>query len=584
MNGMIRMVKSCLQKKGALLLCVAIAAAVLQCSHPADEEEMVVGRTKHHTVTMAAFIRSYINEFLFSSIRNQDSPQARHAHVQNLAVRHLLAQKAVAARMDTLSGFRRAMHAESTAVLIHALYEQEIAATLPPISDQDVRTAFAEMNRELHVRHLVSPTRSGIDSLYAQLKKGATFHHLAETCFRDSILAATGGDLGLLKWGDLDLPLEEAAYRLRIGEISPPVEGRVGWHILKLENIVVNPILREDEFQAYREIIRGRIRYRRLLAAAEQRIKQLMMEKDVRLNVPLIQRLEKERRQTGATPLRTLAPMEMLDAPFAQLLDKYAQEVIVEFDGGRWTVADFIKQTAILPRGALDEGMYRAVALSLRNYFLLHIAEKKQVAKKKAVANEIREKRDHLLSNLYVHHVADTLHFGESEYRRYYEPVKRSLFLDRVMDVYEILLKSEPQARQLMQQLLPGPVDAAKFRTLAQRYTQRPGLKSRQGHLGLIHKGDYGAIGQACAALSKGGITGPIAVPEGYAILLLADSREDFIPYEQVRARVVRDAEARKVRLVYEELRSRVLQENPLTVDTQRLSDYIYMSSGRKQP
>lgn len=584
MNGMIRMVKICLLKKGILLLFGAIAAVLLQCARPADEEEMTVGRMKNHTVTMAAFIRSYINEFLFSSVRNQDSPQARHAQVQNLAVRHLLAQKAVAARMDTLSGFRRAMHAESTAVLIHALYEQEVAASLLPVSDQDVRTAFAEMNRDLHVRHLVSPTRSGIDSLYAQLQKGATFHQLSETCFRDSILAATGGDLGLLKWGDLDLPLEEVAYRLRIGEISPPVEGRVGWHILKLENIVVNPILREDEFQAYREIIRGKIRYRRLLAAAEQRIKQLITEKDVRLNVPLIQRLEKERRQTGATPLRTSAPMEMLDAPFAQWLDKHAQEVLAEFDGGRWTVADFKKQTAILPRGALAEGMYRAVALSLRNYFLLQIAEKKQVVKKKPVANEIREKRDHLLSNVYVHHVADTLRLSETEYRRYYETVKRSLFQDRAMDVYEILLRSEPQARQMMQQLLPGPVDAAKFRSLAQRHTRRPGMKSRQGHLGLIRKGDYGAIGQACAALSKGGITGPVVVPEGYAILLLADSQEGFTPYEQVRDRMVRDAEARKVQLVYEGLRSRVLQENPLTVDTKLLTDYIYMSSDRKQP
>ncbi|NLP11713.1 hypothetical protein GX408_15045 [bacterium] len=578
------MVKSCLLKKGAWLLCGALAAATLYCSRPADEEEMVVGRMHHHTVTMAAFIRSYINEFLFSSVRNQDSPQARHAHVQNLAVRHLLAQKAVAARMDTLPGFRTAMHAESTAVIIHALYEHEIAAALPPVSDQDVRTAFAEMNRDLHVRHLVSPTRSGIDSLYAALKKGATFYQLAETCFRDSILAATGGDLGVLKWGDLDLPLEEAAYRLRIGEVSPPVEGRVGWHILKLENILVNPILREDEFQAYREIIRGRIRYRRLLAAAERRIKQMMTEKDVRLNVPLIQLLERERRQTGASPLRTSAPMEILDAPFAQLLDKHAQEVLAEFDGGRWTVADFKKHVSLLPRGTLDEGMYRAVALSLRNYFLLQIAERKRVAKKKAVVNEIREKRDHLLSNVYVHHVADTLRFSEAEYRGYYETVKRSLFQDRAMDVYEILLKRESQARQLMQQLLPGPVDVAKFRMLAQRYTQRPGMKNRQGHLGLIHKGDYGAIGQACAALSKGGITGPVAVPEGFAILLLADSQEGFTPYERVRDRVVRDAEARKVKLVYEGLRSRVLQENPLTVDTKLLTDYIYMSSGRKQP
>jgi len=576
--------KSCLLKKGALLLCGALVASLLQCSRPVDEEEMVVGRTKNHAISMAAFIRSYINEFLFSSIRNQDSPQARYAHVQNLAVRRLLAQKAVAARMDTLAGFLRAMHAESTAVLIHALYEHEIAAELPAVSDQDVRTAFAQMNRELHVRHLVSPTRSGIDSLYAQIKKGVGFHQLAETCFRDSILAATGGDLGLLKWGDLDLPLEQVAYRLRIGEISPPVEGRVGWHILKLENIVVNPILREDEFQAYQEIIRGRIRYRRLLAAAEQRIKRLMMEKDVRLNVPLIQQLEKERRRTDAAPVRTSAPMEMLDAPFAQLLDKHAQEVLAEFNGGRWTVADFKRQAATLPRGALDEGMYRAVALSLRNSFLLQIAEKKQVAKKKPVANEIREKRDHLLSNLYVHQIADTLHFSEAEYRRYYESVKRLLFQDRVMDVYEILLKSEPQARRLMQELLPMPVDPVKFRKLAQQYTQRPGMKSRQGHLGLIHKGDYGAIGQACAALSKGGITGPVAVAEGYAILLLADSEDRVTPYEQVRDRVVRDAEARKVKLVYEGLRDRVLAENPLTVDAKLLSDYIYMSSGRKQP
>ena len=63
------------------------------------------------------------------------------------------------------------MTSESTAVIINGLYEKEIASQLSEISDEAVQEAYKKLGRKLHLRHLISRTKTGIDSLYFRLQK-----------------------------------------------------------------------------------------------------------------------------------------------------------------------------------------------------------------------------------------------------------------------------------------------------------------------------------------------------------------------------------------------------------------------------
>lgn len=79
--------------------------------------------------------------------------------------------------------------------------------------------------------------RAKAEEIYKQLaQKPAAFAELARQHSQDPGSAARGGDLGLISRGAMkDVPeFEEALFKLKPGEISPPVESRHGFHVIRL--------------------------------------------------------------------------------------------------------------------------------------------------------------------------------------------------------------------------------------------------------------------------------------------------------------------------------------------------------------
>jgi len=82
--------------------------------------------------------------------------------------------------------------------------------------------------------------RAKADELYQQLlKKPAVFPELAKQNSQDPGSAAKGGDLGFITRGAMkDVPEFEAAlFKLKEGEISPPVETKLGFHIIQATQV-----------------------------------------------------------------------------------------------------------------------------------------------------------------------------------------------------------------------------------------------------------------------------------------------------------------------------------------------------------
>ena len=79
--------------------------------------------------------------------------------------------------------------------------------------------------------------RARAEEIYQQLQKApAGFAEMAKKRSEDPGSAANGGDLGFVGRGSMkDVPeFEEALYKLKPGEISAPVESRLGYHIIRL--------------------------------------------------------------------------------------------------------------------------------------------------------------------------------------------------------------------------------------------------------------------------------------------------------------------------------------------------------------
>ncbi len=77
--------------------------------------------------------------------------------------------------------------------------------------------------------------RTLADSLVGELRRGADFAMAARRFSADPGSREQGGSLGWFRRGQMVPPFENAAFRLRPGQVSDPVESSFGLHIIQVE-------------------------------------------------------------------------------------------------------------------------------------------------------------------------------------------------------------------------------------------------------------------------------------------------------------------------------------------------------------
>ena len=128
----------------------------------------------------------------------------------------------------------------------------ETIAGAGSVADADVR-AYYEQNKgrygtdeQRRASHILitaegsdkATARKKADDLLAQVRaRPADFEKLAREQSKDSGSAAQGGDLGFFGKGMMVKPFEEAAFRLKPGDVSDVVESDFGFHIIKLTEV-----------------------------------------------------------------------------------------------------------------------------------------------------------------------------------------------------------------------------------------------------------------------------------------------------------------------------------------------------------
>lgn len=108
---------------------------------------------------------------------------------------------------------------------------------LPEDSIPRINTQYeiAQIGKEPPISNVeLEATKSKLRRLRGRVMEGESFSTLAVLYSQDEGTAKEGGDLGLVKRGELFPPVEAAAFRLEEGEVSKLVRSEVGYHIIKL--------------------------------------------------------------------------------------------------------------------------------------------------------------------------------------------------------------------------------------------------------------------------------------------------------------------------------------------------------------
>src|SRR6478752_5529265 len=102
------------------------------------------------------------------------------------------------------------------------------------VSDKELKKAYDEYKAQIRASHNLVKDEKTANEVEAKIKKGEDFASLAKEYSTDQQSAANGGDLGYFGEGQMVKEFEEAAYKLKKGEVSKPIKTEYGYHIIKL--------------------------------------------------------------------------------------------------------------------------------------------------------------------------------------------------------------------------------------------------------------------------------------------------------------------------------------------------------------
>jgi parvulin-like peptidyl-prolyl isomerase len=90
---------------------------------------------------------------------------------------------------------------------------------------------------QVHARHILLKDPAEAQAVLARLEAGENFVGLAQALSTDETTRENGGDLGWFPKGIHYVPpeVEEVAFSLEPGAISPVIESVIGYHIIRLE-------------------------------------------------------------------------------------------------------------------------------------------------------------------------------------------------------------------------------------------------------------------------------------------------------------------------------------------------------------
>jgi foldase protein PrsA len=137
-------------------------------------------------------------------------------------------------------------------VLEQQAYLHKIAIPMvdKQVTDDKVQEAFRSLYGEtVHVKHIECGNLQDIAEAKRRLAAGQTFEQVAKEMSRNGNTAPLGGDLPPFsrQAGNYPQPFKDAAFALKVGEISDPVVSNQSYHLIKMyERIPPKAVKFED--------------------------------------------------------------------------------------------------------------------------------------------------------------------------------------------------------------------------------------------------------------------------------------------------------------------------------------------------
>ncbi len=427
------------------------------------------------------------------------------------------------------------LQAREQNMLGNKYYERVIVDKL--ISPQEIDEYLEKQGTEIKAHHILigykdanrsvkrtkEEARKLAEELAKKAKGGADFEQLAVQYSDEPGAKNKKGDLGYFTWGRMVPPFQEAAWALKVGEISDPVETRYGFHIIRLDDrrdvegytpsrtpeTILN--VKRSLFKTYADTAR------KLWQAHSDEMKKnsnyrVNKEAINELATLLTEKIEKEKVTadsfTPETKNKKLIEWDGGSITLQTLLDKYSNRLARAL--GSFRQADVLKRECenqaimlMVTAGAKEMGLDKEedVLKTLNKFKEDRLA---QLAEKKNVMSEIK--------------------MEDEDIRKYYDENPGQFKKPAEIEIWEVFVKNEKQAKKVLKMARAG----RKFSDLARKYSEDKYYSKKGGYLGFRTQTARGTVSRKAFEIGPNSKpTGPIKYRNGWAVIKTGEKHEE---------------------------------------------------------
>lgn len=166
-------------------------------------------------------------------------PEGTAKFVDELVKKEVLYQEARKKGIESNPEYQTKLEDFKKITLISTMLEKEIEEKTK-LTDKDVKDYYDAhkdefvANSSVKASHILVKSEEEAKTIMAQLKQGENFAKLAKEKSIDQGSAKNGGDLGSFSRGQMVPEFENAAFKLKTGELGGPIKTQYGFHIIKV--------------------------------------------------------------------------------------------------------------------------------------------------------------------------------------------------------------------------------------------------------------------------------------------------------------------------------------------------------------
>lgn len=161
-------------------------------------------------------------------------PEGRLRFLEELITQEVIFQESLRLGLQKDQAVQAKLEDARRSILVNAFFEKLLAERL---GQEQIRTYYGAHQqdfKQIKASHILVQEEKEAQEVYRKIQDGANFAELAKELSTDQSTRQRGGDLGFFPRGAMVPSFEQAAFSLKVNEVSQPVHTEFGYHIIKV--------------------------------------------------------------------------------------------------------------------------------------------------------------------------------------------------------------------------------------------------------------------------------------------------------------------------------------------------------------